>query len=410
MITAIPNQPVNLSGSLMEGCACDPVVPPTLFNPASDTLGFQFLMPPCPGTPNLIADYDFRGDDWVGGGVVVGNGRACVYSVAGATIENTDFSPTPGTPYIFTFTVSGLVGALNWSFGGSSGQVGAPFTGSIEARPQTFTFYVMASGTGGVFFQFPTDRDGACIRFVSVQEQSRDITVDIIQDGSAFESFTSDADPDAFTFAGNHVIFESELDEELSGCFTVRVTEVCNEQETVLESQQFITTSNDCTLKLRVCGGGYDMLGLLRPVLEMRLDAKLVHAAWDATVSEERRSNGRWVRSYGDSSRRMELRIGLQSEYAHPFLSLLPILPSFLIGQDEYMAAGDAWEPGYGDVFDGTAPMVLTVYPKQELRRVVICGDEPLPCPPPPNYLVQGTGPNDDLVLTQQGEAILLNS
>lgn len=407
MIYAIPNQPVNLVGSLMRGCVCDELVPPTLIDPSQDRLRFQFLMDVCPGATNLIDEPDFRGLDWVAAGGTISPGRACMYGISGGVIENQQFVPTVGTSYVLTFSVSGLVDRVNWSFGGQSGQIGS--LGVTENRPATYTFVVTATSTAGVSFSLPWDRSGLCITFVSVVEQTRDIVVDIMQDGSPVLSFDPASDPEAFEFVGRHVIFDAPID-EVSGCFTVRVTETCNEVDQVLESQQFVTTSDDCTLLVRACGGGYDMLGLLRPVMEMRIDAKLVRAGWDATVSEEVRSNGRWMRHYGDSRRRMELRVGIQSEFAHPFLSLLPILPSFFIGQEEYVAAADAWEPQYADVFDGTAGIVLTVHPKQELRRVVICDAEPLPCAPPPNYLVQGVGPNDDLILTQQGEAILLDS
>lgn len=407
MIYAIPNQPVNMSGSLMAGCVCDELVPPTLFDPSQDTLRFQFLMDVCAGTPNLITDPDFRLDEWVAAGATIGNGRACMVGIAGGVIENMQFFPTVGVSYVLNFTVTNIRDVVNWSFGGQTGQIGSP--GVTEERPQTYTIVVTATGTGAVSFQLPWNRSSICIAFVSVQEQTRDIVVDIMQGGASVLAFDPVSDPDAFTFSGRHVIFEGEIP-DVTGCFSVKVTETCNEVDTVLESQQFVTTTDDCNILIRACGGGYDMLGMLRPTLEMRINAKLVHATWEATVSEEIRSNGRRVRNYGDSRRAMELRVGLQSEYAHPFLSLLPILPSFLIGQTEYIAAGDAWEPQYGDVFDGTAAITLTVYPKEELRRVVICADEPLPCPPPPNYLVQGTGPNDDLIITELGEAILLNS
>ena len=70
MIYAIPNQPVNMSRSLMAGCACDPLVPPTLFDPSQDRLRFQFLMDPCPGA-SLLDDINFRTSDWVAAGSVV---------------------------------------------------------------------------------------------------------------------------------------------------------------------------------------------------------------------------------------------------------------------------------------------------------------------------------------------------
>lgn len=404
MIYAIPNQPVNMSGSLMAGCACDPLVPPTLFDPSQDRLRFQFLMDPCPGA-SLLDDINFQTSDWVAAGSVVSPGRLCAIGVAGAVAENTQFIPVIGNNYILQFTTSRVYGVFSWSVGGVSGTIGA--AGVDTNVQQLWTFPFTATSTAPVSFGAATDSDGFCLTLVEVFEQTREVIVEVLEGGVVVEDFTPDANAEAFTFSGRHVIFDSDL-EEVSSCFTVRVTETCGEVDTVLTSQEFIVTNDDCTLSLRVCGGGYDILGMVDPLVEMRVAGKLTHAAWEAVVSDERRSNGRLMRHYGDSQRRMELRIGFQSEYAHPFLSLLPILPSFFIGQQEYVAAGDAYEPAYGDVFDGTGGIVLTVFPKEELRRVVMCGPEPDPCPPPPNYLCQTTGPNDDLIVTQQGEAILL--
>lgn len=399
MITAIPNQPVNFSGSLLAGCVCDPLVPATVIDPANDSLIFQTLIDLCPEQTNEI-DPDFTAANWDPRFWTLGVGSACAINTAGAMLLETSFVPTPGTSYMLRFTRVETTGTATWYLGGSTGTLGIAGTTTTNG----YTFVVDADAVNGLQIVLDNALSSICIGLIEIYELTRDIVVELIPEGGgpALMSWTPILDPDAFQFVGQFMIFDAAIT-DAEGCFTVRVTETCNAIETVLESQTFISTDDDCTLKLRACG---QVSGFYDYPFEIRLSAKLTHPTTEYEVSEQRRSNGTTVRNYVDARLSMEFRVGLQSEFVHPFLAMLPLFPSVYIGQQQFTFDAEGYAPGYSDVFDGTGTVIMTVRPTTEKRRYVACDDVNKGCPPPPNYWVQWTGPNDDLILTEDGYAI----
>lgn len=404
MITAIRNQPINFAGSLLAGCVCDEMAPPLLFDPENDNLIFHLGYQVCASGTNLIDNPDFVGANWAttGLGWTIGTGRACGGGVALASIADTSFNPVPGTMYVFTIEVRSITDIVNFTIGG----FGAPIS-SVG----TWTYSFTAISTAPFSLVLESDLTTICLSSVALYVATNDIVVDILNsDGGVEGSFNPTSDPENFIFDGTRLVFDATLGAlGLSGCFTVRVTETCGDEEVVLTSQSLTTATVPCSVKVRACAG-MEVLGFANYPLEIRLDAKLVRPIWEYDVSDERRSNGRNLRHYADTQRRMEFRIGLQSEFVHPFIAMLPMFPHVYLGQDEYSFDAEEYAPLYADVFDGTGGVVMTCRPKQELLRVVLCGPEPDGCPPPPNLWVQGTGPNNDLILTEDGRSVLLNA
>jgi hypothetical protein len=108
----------------------------------------------------------------------------------------------------------------------------------------------------------------------------------------------------------------------------------------------------------------------------MRLNASLTHPTYAYEVTGQRRSNGRTINNYVDRQRKMELRVGLQSEWVHPFLAAIPVFSHFYVGQEEFVVDAEEYAPLYGDVFEGTGGIVLNLTPKEELFRRVQCEAE----------------------------------
>ena len=401
MIRAIPYQPIDFTDERYP-CKCDPLDPPLLFNPDEDELRFEILVDGCGN--NLLPASDFVGTNWRGGlGWTLFQGAACGSGIAGAALDETSFTPTVGVAYRITFYISSIRDTVQWSFGGDTGTLGT--SGSI-GQPGQVVVNVLASAPAGMSVALGTIDSEVCFAMIEVVSLSDGITVEVIDAaGEVAEEFTTVENPSAFDFVDGRMVFTAGIaDTDLSGCFTVRVTEECEEVETVLESQTMRVTDDDCTLKLRACGG----LGFASP-MEMRFKGRIGRPSWEYDVSEERRSNGAIVRHYADAQRKVGLFITFQSGSVHEFLSKLPLFASVFIGQDEYVVDADGYEPGYGDVFMATGGVQLTIRPKEELMRRVSCGTDPTVCTPPPNLLVQGLGPNENLILTEDGKAILLD-
>lgn len=403
MITAIPDQPIDFTGSHLIGCDCDTIIPPILFNPEADDIIFQMGVSDC--SDNLIDNPNFVGVNWRAGlGWTLFQGEACGAAVMGATLTETSFTPTPGTEYTLILNITSVRDTVTWAFGGSSGTLG---TSGTTTGAYIATFSITATAAAGLVITLDTDDSAVCMSLLSVTEASRDITVDLISSaGATLLSFNPASDPEAFDFTDGIMTFTAGLaGEDISGCFNIRVTEDCGGEETVLESNSIRATLDTCTIKIRACNG----LGFTTP-LELRIAGKVGRPSWEYDVSEERRSNGRIVRNYIDAERTVSMFIRFQSEHTHRFLSKLPLFSSVFVEDEEFIVNADGYEPGYGDVFIGTGGVEIKMKPKQELRRTVLCDEEAAPCPPPPNLWVQGTGPNDDLILLQNGKAVLLHS
>ena len=91
-----------------------------------------------------------------------------------------------------------------------------------------------------------------------------------------------------------------------------------------------------------------------------------------------------------------------------PFVAALPVFDHVYIDQTEYIVDADEFEPIYDDVFDGTGGVQMTIRPKQELFRNVMCAEEGPGCTPKPIQLGQLQRSDLD-VLLQTGDKIKLH-
>lgn len=404
MITAIPNQSVNFAPSLLKGCACDTLDPALIIDPTDDNLMFQIGISRCADAVGLV-DGDFEASNWKGsGGFFVTPGSACAGNGNnGSTLVESSFTPTVGQVYTLVFFIpQGSVGSVGVVFGGFSQTISAP---------GDYSFSFIATSTQRLEFTIIGDDTSLCIQAAQIYGANTDIEVSLLDvNGTPFFTIDPLNDPEYFTYGSTSLTVNIPMfDADHEGCFTVQVDDTCDTVTLVSNTIKAMDTS--CTLKIRVCNDG-DSMGFTQDFApEARLDAQLVRPEWEYDISEERYSNGRISRPYADRQRAMEFRISLVSEDLHQFLSSIPLWNHFYIGQDEYVMDADGYRPIYGDVFDGTGGIVRTVRPKQELLRNVLCGPETLAgCVPPPNLWVQGTGPNNDYILTQDGDRVLLNS
>lgn len=417
MISAVPNQPIALNDTRLQGCYTSGPTRCLLALP-TDVLQVQIEGAQCDTADGNITTSSFSSDTgWFGanqtGGWVINDNQACFNVDDGFyALAYTGWAPTPGDPYVVTFTVERLVGTLGVGFGGTAWIIEA--TGN-------YTFSTVATGAFVLnFVPLPVvDEDGnylsapsACLSFAQVYDANTDLTVSLVEDGSVAYSFTYAGAPENFAFDRDRVNISVPL-EELGvddGCYILRVEDGCD--EVTLESQCISVADHTCTLELSGCNNN-DAGGLYFPGFtpSMRARAELVRPSFEYEVSEERLSNGRINRYYADRQRVMELRVDPLDEFGHDFLSALVLYDHFYIGQTEYVIDADDYQPAYGDVWDDQGGVVLKVRPKQELARKVLLGPDDVACSPPPNYWVQGSGPNEDYILQEQnGDRIRLHA
>ena len=133
----------------------------------------------------------------------------------------------------------------------------------------------------------------------------------------------------------------------------------------------------------------------------IRVYSKLVRPVFEYEEQRQRLSDGTIDIFYADRQRVLELRLGRLAWWAHDVLSSFAVQDHFYVGVDEYAIDPDGFEPAYGDVWDDQGDVLVKVRPKAELMRKVRCEEDDGGCAPPPNYLVQGTGPNENWVTSE---------
>lgn len=400
--TTIPNQPVNLVGSTLQGCLCDPLTPNTLIG-SQDQLQFAVRAFSCANATQLLTQ-DFTSSDWRANiGFVIAPGSACCSTGnAGASLTNNATITIPGETYELRLNFTYVQGTIEVAIGGLV---------FLVTEPGQYSYTFTATSTQRLRITLVDGTSLMCLDNAQLFEGNKSLTVDLIDPDTEYVMYSVNAadDPEAFSYSGDSVVVTVEMAEAgITGCFRVRLTD-CDDEVGVTSQTFQVISDTSCTLLFSACND-YAAMGLPEGFTpRMRANAKLVRPSWEYDVSEERRSNGRWSRHYADRQTRYELRIDLQSEFTLPFISAWPVFHHFYVGQQEFSIDPEAIEPTYQDVFDGTGGVVLSVRPKQELLRNVRCeAENEAGCPPPPNYLVQGTGPNTDYILTQAGDRILL--
>jgi hypothetical protein len=401
ILSPIPNQPVNLVDSSLQGCLCDPLVPTTLIG-QDDRITFAFNRYGCPGQESLV-NQSFTEDWRFGDNAQLAEDGVCLFNGLNNTaIIATNFTAIPGYDYRLRIGFQFVTGSIVINCGGWATIVSAAgFYDFVFTAINTQTLIIATLGT-----------TSSCCVFggLQLERDTNDLTVTFRdQAGDEISSFNLLDDPEYFQFDGEQVIFGIDvLAADLTGCFRIEVTDCV---ESILESDQLFQVIRDttCTLMLSACND-YASLGFpaaFRP--QMRVAAKLVRPTWEYEVSEERRSNGRHLRHYIDRQVKYDLLIDLQSEHTLPFIATLPMFDHVYIGQTEYVVDTEQVEPEYDDIFDGTGQVRMTVRPKQQLLRNVMCGPELGGCVPKPTQLGTQVGIDGD-VLLQTGGLIELNN
>lgn len=414
MIEAIPNQPIALGQSRLVGC-CSLDPEDCLLVDTSDTVEFQVKAERCAADDQLVADPGF--DDtsaWTESGWTISGSLACV---------SLPVIPTLGPTYVLETAALTLVdgdryevvinfSSLNLGTGGRGVDitVGGVLLGTVSA-PGIYTYFLTAVSTQGLYVDAGDLGAGgsACLDAILIFERSVDYTVEFLDlNGTAQATIDSTTDPDMFLLDQDRLTFSvSAADLEIVGCHTIRITDNCD--DVALESQCVNIGDHSCTLSIKVCGSN-DILGFTSTFQpSIRIQGEVRRPTYEYEVGEERLSNGKLNRFFAERTRKLELAVSRVGYSVHEFLSSLPLWDHVYIGQEAYVVVADSYEPEYADVYSGYGAVVMKITPYIEEARKVRCAEDDGGCSPPPNYWVQGTGPNEDYVLTEDGNRILIN-
>ena len=408
MILAIPNQPIGFDAKRIGGCWNDDPAECTPIH-TGDDLSFQTLYEPCV-TDNLVASPQFEDQtDFNSASFVFGGGRACNRSgpTPGQFVGDTTAIPTVGQTYNVVVTVDSIT--LVDRFSSISVQFGGVLLTTSITSVGTYEWIVVATVAQSIRVDVNRPQMSVCLSFFGVYAITNDITVDLIDgDDAVVESWDNDTDPGYFSFENDRLTYTMPVEDMgQEGCFRLRVTDACN--GSVLTSQCLNIGDHSCLLKLTMCNSGPG-IGFVGFKPTMRVLGKITAPSFEYEAGEERLSDGNINRPYADRRMGLLLRVDNLGEYGHRALSTIPLWDHFYIGEYEYSANADSYEPAYADVYDSTAPVEIGIQPKQELARKIRVVEDNGGCKPPPNYLVQGSGPNEDYVTQTNGDLILITT
>lgn len=393
MIEAIPNQPIAFDDSRLRGC-CSIDPEDCLLVDNEDTLTWQVIATRCEDDDQVIGDPGFdTGTDWdAEDGWLISDGKACrtvgpFGDILGNTLTETGYEAIPGTLYEIYVLVDSSTART-----GVSVYFGGMFLGNLTAAGE-YTFYVTATSTAGLsFIANLSAGESICIEAALVWVRTMDFTIEFVdQSGTVVETVTYADDIATMTLFEDRLTVALDLtNDDLDipdGCYTIQFTDGCD--ETVLISQCVNIGSHDCTIVLSACGNS-NVLGFKDSFSpQMRVVADLKRPTFEYEFGEERLSSGILNRYYAERTRTMELRVSRVGEFAHNFLSGLPLWDHFYIAGEEYVITSNTYEPGYEDVYSATGAVLLNVTPYQEDARKVRC-EEDFRCEPstwPPRSL-----------------------
>lgn len=407
-LQAIPNQPIGFVPSRLQGALCGADPEEVLLVADGDTLSFQFKFGSC-NNAGEIGDPTFAApDDWRQlGGWVFGDAQVC--KVAGSTalaLEYSAWTPAIGTVYELRVNVSSLTGLANevnyilWQLGGQQGFI---------FGPGQYIFTVDATTAGRLRFTASSANTAACITLAQISVLDPDNEIRIVDlDGDTLVTYTFNTDPEVYDYGTGFMTVNIPYDEAFGPCFKIEVDDPC--AEVTYTSQQINRVNAAGTILITTCNASPGMGFGPSFGCKARYTAKLVRSTYDYEEASERGTNGYVNNYYAERLRSMEFRVDDAGEIAHDFLSTLPLYDHVYFGQAEYRVKAEGYEPDYGDVWEAHGSIILSVEPKQEAMRKVRClPDTQGGCVPPPNYLVQGTGPNQDYITLNTGGRIKLH-
>lgn len=419
MIAAIPNLPIAMNDTRLQGCPC---LGPTrcVLSGREDVLQVQLAGVLCTTAQELLEDTSTTdGSTWNAGewqqlsGVFVRQSCLFTESIGGdpAPLVETGFAATVGNFYTASFRIESIsIGSVLVSFAGVE-------LGYFDAVGN-YTYTVQALSASSFTFDNGEEVVTACVSFASVKDTNTDLTVGVVSTatGNFVDSWSFAGQPTRFHFDRDHIIVDVPVGEIAGGtlpdgCYTIRVIDNCD--EVTLESECINVGVHACAIRVTACNNT-DIGDIYTSdvfTISALLHAKIVRPSFTYDVKDERLSNGLTNRYYADRQSRLELRIGYLSEFGHDFVSTLMAYDHVYFGQTEYIVGSEGYSPEYNDVWDDQAPMKLMLTPKQELFRKVRCAEDDGSCAPPPNYWVENTGPNEDYILSEEDASrIPLNS
>jgi hypothetical protein len=405
----IPNQPVGFVPTRLQGALCGADPAEVLPIADGDNIGFQFRFGAC-GNTGEIGDPTFTApNDWRNlGGWLFGDSSVC--KVQGSTALALGYAgwvPDPGTKYQLTVVVTSLSGNptevnyIRWSLGGVQG---------FMFGAGTYTFVVDAVTAQPLVFTASSAGTFGCMSLAQIEVLEPDNEVRIVDlDGDTIETFNFDTDPQLYDYTGGFMTLNIPANDAWGNCFRIEVDDPCTDATFTSQVLNFADPSK--TIKIRACNVSDSMGFGAGFTPEARYIAKLVRSTFDYEEGVERGTNGFVNNYYVERLRDMSLCVDDAGEFAHDFLSSLPLWDHVYFGQQEYHVKAEAFEPDWGDIYEAHGSLILPVEPKQEAMRKVRTEPDLLGgCVPPPNYLVQGTGPNNNYITLNSGGRIRLHN
>ena len=382
MIRGIPNQPLDFVGDDILGC--DEQQAP-LDIASEDSIIFQFTLGRCSDATEYIGDPDFA-DNWKEFGdwerfpnsMCAGNGQA------GAQTEYDGWTSVVSQIYEVEIVV--------YSISGSGATVTIGGDEYLIQSVGTHTFMSTVAVASGLVITLVDDTSAICMSSAQVYAANTSVEIQFRNEsGDTLDSFDILSSPQYFEINGTTVIIRVPVDQlTLEECFKVFIVDGCSStygyDDGELCSQTLVLDKNcDTTIKLRVCNDSDQPgMGFVAGYFEARFKAKVILPKYSYDVEEERLSNGYINRHYIDrqSSRQLTFNNAALGTSAHAFLSSIPVFDHFYIGELEYSVDVEDYEPSYPDTSATLGAVKMTIRPKQELFRKVLCEPIGVGCNP----------------------------
>jgi len=404
-LRALPHQPISMMGVIADVCHPEADNRAALLVSPEDRVIVQVGVGRCADAEILVDTTDFRTDWATGGGWGASEGNTCAVAGpgnGGSSLTYLGWNPTPGQLVEVEIDII--------SIGGSGLRIVVGGAEYIVTAPGVQTFMLVPSDTSFLSIFTVDDSSSACLARFTVYEGNTTIGVVLYScDGDNLWSASYVGQPWYFTVNGPvmTINFPFSATGILDGCIIMEVRDQCDAYGEQIQSHPIrVITDCDGTIKVRACLDA-SAFGLVPGYFDARIRGSIGRPRWEQEVKDQRGSDGRWLRTYGDVTSIYTLFIERADITLHEFLAVLPLYDHVYMRGVEWLLGGQGYAPAWAEGYNVTGGATYEMRPRDEYIRRVQCIGEGVGCDPA-NDPICAVPDIDVLLVPDDGQFLLV--
>lgn len=377
----IPNQPVSFSQDPTyylgaTSCDGDEIVYNQLVDNA-ESVQFQMNIEPCESAPELFMNPVFADTD--GWDIVAnwsfGSGTLCATG-ATATLYGQDLLPEGYLRIKVVVSTMTEGGIEIWS------DYLAELLYTITSVGTYYFYYEVPAGSGGDYLYIETIGTTTCC-MTEFSGQSIDITSTINifdSEENTVATFDYDTNPEYFVFYENTmtVTINWAALAAIDGCYFISVSDPCGGAQFISNMFKIGAYADKCTMLINSCCNNDAMgfaFGASGFIPRVRVEAYLKNATYTYERNVFENSDGLKSPYYFSRKKLKSLKVELQPEYIHDYLSTLAGYDNVFVNDVQYFVEDNEYNAIYSAGLSNFATVDILISETTQNVKNILCTD-----------------------------------